>query len=177
MKRFRGALSRSSRGPNSKEWDGSSAAFLSIGTTTAGAWLIDPVQAIDDYESPTVIRCIVSFAARLTAAPAAGNGYVFGFGIYVATGDEDDVTVPTLLWDPVGDEQSDWIYRTASPVLPGTPVGTLYDNGGADVAIQSLAKRKIPRGAGLIAVAGGLGLTAAGTVDMAVNVRALIISG
>jgi hypothetical protein len=54
-------------------------------------------------------------------------------------------------------------------------VGTLFSNGGADTAIESLAKRKIPRGAGLMGVMEHMG--SVGLSDIAVDTRHLILSG
>ena len=100
---------------------------------------------------------------------------VFGaFGIYVCSGDEDDVTVPTQIWDPVDDARSDWVYRFIGVWPAGSTANTIATNGGADTVVESLAKRKIPRGSGVMSVFQTFG---DGGVDMAADVRILLISG
>jgi hypothetical protein len=132
---------------------------------------------IDDFESPTVIRTRVLVNVQLTTSPT-GNSFA-GFGIYVASGDEDDATVPTLLWDPMGDHQSDWIYRHVFPIPASTPSGTQYAQLGADTIVESLAKRKVPRGSGILAVFGSdiVGAGSSATFNAAADVRVLLISG
>ncbi len=170
-------MRRSSRGVNSKEWTGAQfgiSGLSGINTSTAG-WVVDPPTMIDDYESPTVIRTRV--AIEVLAEVAAANNSLFGFGIYVATGDEDDVTVPTLLWDVLADWESDWIYRWVY-TLPRNQTG-VTSNGGADTTIESFAKRKVPRGAGILGVFTTDAPSGASTAifTAVADVRVLLISG
>jgi hypothetical protein len=175
VKRFPRA--RSSRGPNSKEWTGAQINFANFSSgSLLGGWVIDPPTCIDDFEAPTVIRTRCAIDGNTNGA--AASQLFFGFGIYVATGDEDLTTVPAPLWDPINDPQSDWIFRFVAGFPLNNP-STIFGNGGADTAIESMAKRKIPRGAGLLAVASGSGIGGAtsGTVNAIVDVRVLLISG
>jgi hypothetical protein len=131
---------------------------------------------IDDYESPTVIRLLVSIASQLTVTPNGGG--VIAAGIYVATGDEDDAALPTIIWDPGLDQPSDWMWRYVSPVPTGNNVGQFYFNQSNDKGYDSRAKRKVPRGAGLLMVFQSLEI--GGSVvaaNIAADVRCLIISG
>jgi hypothetical protein len=150
-----------------------------FGNVTSAGWIIDPPTMIDDYESPTVIRLLVSLQGLIQTLITVGNGFI-GFGIYVATGDEDDTVLPTVLWDPMGDQQSDWLYRYVAPFSTSTPANTLFFNQSNDKGYDVRSKRKVPRGAGLLAVFQTDNATAGGSIpvaNIAVDVRALIISG
>ncbi len=169
---FRHKGTRSSRPPSSKVWDGAllSVSGLVANATTAG-WILDPPSCIDDFDSPTVIRLLVAvtvFNASAAAAPEYG-----AFGIYVASGDEDDIGIPSIIWDPVTDQRSDWMYRWNVARPAGAPASQ-QGNGSADILIDVRTKRKIPRGAGLLGV---FQAENAGTFAFAADVRALIISG
>jgi hypothetical protein len=133
---------------------------------------------IDDFESPTLIRTRVAFSARTTSAGTANN--FLGFGIYVASGDEDDITVPTLLWEVIADGQSDWVYRHVAVEVAGNAAGAvIHSNGGADTTVESKAKRKIPRGAGILGVfsTDRVGAGTDSLFNATADVRVLIISG
>jgi len=148
---------------------------LTNGST--GGWILDPFTALDDYESPTLIRLLVSIVVRTASSPTAND--LFGFGIYVATGDEDTTQLPLPVWDPLTDPSSDWAYRFIAPQPVGTAAGQLASNGGADIVIDVRTKRKIPRGAGILGVFSATGTAGAGTgsYSAAADVRALLISG
>jgi hypothetical protein len=121
-----------------------------------------------------VVRTLIAITVRLSAASAAPT---FGaFGLYMCTGDEDTAAVPSITWDPATDQTSDWLYRFVAPFPGGTAVGTLEANGGADIVIDVRAKRKIPVGAGILAVFENFG-PGGGTLSVAADVRHLIISG
>jgi hypothetical protein len=115
-------------------------------------------------------RVALNFFQTTTAASA---GFL-ALGIYVATGDEDDVTVPNVFWDPNTDHPSDWVYRVVFPIPSGTQGGTQVSLLGADTAIESLARRKIPVGAGILFV---LDATGGANGNVALDVRTLIMSG
>lgn len=176
MKGGRFGVRRSSRGVNSKEWTGAQIAGIASAATGAG-WIVDPPTMIDDYESPTLIRLLVAVKAGLVSAATESQNFVMG--IYVATGDEDDATLPTILWDPADDQNSDWVYRWVGPFIIGNPAGTEATNGGADIVIDVRTKRKVPRGAGILAVFQSQTTDGTGAVNtnFTCDVRALIISG
>jgi hypothetical protein len=140
----------------------------------AYAWIIDPPSAIEDYESPTVIRLRVGITVNNRSASTNSSGFV-GVGVYVASGDQDSIAVPDPAWDAVQDRDSDWLYRWVAPIPSYTASGVAHLNGGADSNIESKAKRKIPRGSGLLACFEVTGLDI--LVDVVADFRALIISG
>ncbi len=167
---------RSSRGVNSKEWTGALIGANSISSGSVAGWIVDPPTMINQYESPTIIRLLVSVCLILNAQ--AQNNIANSFGIYVASGDEDLTTVPTEYWDPATDQQSDWMYRFNTPLPAGTVAGHLSCNGGADITIDVRTKRKVPRGSGLLAVFQSDAPTGSGgSFNASADVRCLIISG
>jgi hypothetical protein len=150
-----------------------------IGSTTGYGWILDPFTALDDFESPTVIRMLVSLAAR-TSNVVTATGLFIGFGIYIHTADEDEPSaLPTLGWDPLADPQSDWLMRWVRPLPAGGNVQDLVNNTAQEKEFDIRAKRKIPRGAGILAAFQSYDVngTQGSTVGIAADVRCLIISG
>ncbi len=166
---YKKSFRSSSRPKSSREWTGASMGITGLVNAVAPGWIISPPSAIASYESPTLIRLLVAINARSVASASIEFA---GFGIYVATGDEDDTGFPSFNWDPADDPNSDWAYRWMLPIPAGFP-STVWGNGGADITIDVRTKRKIPRGAGLAFVFQAQGTT----VDFAADVRALILSG
>ncbi len=178
MRSFRGGMAKSSRGVNSKEWSG---AFITVAnlqsSNKAEGWILAPDDAIADFESPTVIRMLVMGAVRNVLD--VQETLAFTFGIIVATGDPGTAQTPVFFPGPATDPDADWLYRWVAVFPASQPAGLYIANQAADITIDTHAKRKIPRGSGLLGVFESQvpSQTAQGNLTAGFDVRYLIISG
>jgi len=150
-----------------------------VNSLTTYGWILDPFTAIDDYESPTLIRLLVKVASR-TGITVQTGGLFIGFGLYVHTADEDEPgSLPTLGWDPLSDPQSDWLMRWVMTLPPGGNSSDLHFTI-LEKEFDIRTKRKIPRGAGILAAFQAYNISGTDPTvgpGIAADVRCLIISG